>query len=97
MGITMDEAKNLLKIPQPMYIKIDVDGIEYLILKGGGKVLLNAKELLIEVNEKFTEQKKNCDKYLKELGFSLREKKSSSLFKNTDYSTSYNQIWVRQK
>ena len=96
MGITMDEAKNLLKIPQPMYVKIDVDGIEYLILKGGEKVLLNTKELLIEVNEKFTEQKNNCDKYLKELGFSLKEKKRSSLFKNTDYSTSYNQIWVRQ-
>tara|TARA_B100000586_G_scaffold264699_1_gene235419 strand:- start:134 stop:979 length:846 start_codon:yes stop_codon:yes gene_type:complete len=96
MGISMDEAKNLLKIPQPMYIKIDVDGIEYLILKGGEKVLLNTKELLIEVNEKFTEQKNNCDKYLKELGFSLREKKRSNLFKNTDYSTSYNQIWVRQ-
>jgi hypothetical protein len=96
MGISMDEAKNLLKIPQPMYIKIDVDGIEYLILKGGEKVLLNTKELSIEVNEKFTEQKNNCDKYLKELGFSLREKKRSNLFKNTDYSTSYNQIWVRQ-
>jgi len=96
MGISMDEAKNLLKIPQPMYIKIDVDGIEYLILKGGEKVLLNTKELLIEVNEKFTEQKNNCDKYLKELGFSLREKKRSNLFNNTDYSTSYNQIWVRQ-
>ena len=96
LGISMDEAKNLLKIPQPMYIKIDVDGIEYLILKGGEKVLLNTKELSIEVNEKFTEQKNNCDKYLKELGFSLREKKRSNLFKNTDYSTSYNQIWVRQ-
>ena len=96
MGISMDEAKNLLKIPQPMYIKIDVDGIEYLILKGGEKVLLNTKELSIEVNEKFTEQKNNCDKYLKELGFSLREKKRSNLFNNTDYSTSYNQIWVRQ-
>jgi len=81
MGISMDEAKNLLKIPQPMYIKIDVDGIEYLILKGGEKVLLNTKELSIEVNEKFTEQKNNCDKYLKELGFSLREKNVATYLK----------------
>ena len=66
------------------------------LLNSFEKVLLNTKELLIEVNEKFTEQKNNCDKYLKELGFSLKEKKRSSLFKNTDYSTSYNQIWVRQ-
>jgi|TARA_Y100000294_G_scaffold145771_1_gene141080 FkbM family methyltransferase len=96
LGISMNDAKNLLKIPQPEYIKIDVDGIEYLILKGGEKVLLNTKELLIEVNEKFTQQKNNCEQYLKKLGFSLKEKKRSYLFKNTDYSSSYNQIWVRQ-
>ena len=39
---------------------------------------------------------KNLDEYLKKLGFSLKEKKRSNLFKNTDYSSSYNQIWVRQ-
>ena len=35
-------------------------------------------------------------KDLKKFGFSLKEKKHSNLFKNTDYSSSYNQIWVRQ-
>jgi len=95
LGISMNDAKNLLKIPQPEYIKIDVDGIEYLILKGGEKVLLNTKELLIEVNEKFVKQKNSCDQYLKKLGFDLKEKKRSDLFKNTDFSSSYNQIWVK--
>ena len=91
----MNDAKNLLKISQPDYIKIDVDGIEHLILKGGEKVLLNTKELLIEVNERFERQKNNCSKYLKELGFSLKEKKRSDLFKGTDFSSSYNQLWVK--
>ena len=95
LGLAMDDVKNLLKIPQPNYIKIDVDGIESLILRGGEKVLLNTKELLIEVNEKFDQQKNNCVKYLKELGFSLKEKKRSDLFKNTDFSSIYNQIWVK--
>jgi len=95
LGISMNDAKNLLKIPQPEYIKIDVDGIEYLILKGGEKVLLNTKELLIEVNEKFVKQKNSCDQYLKKLGFDLKEKKRSDLFNNTDFSSSYNQIWVK--
>ena len=95
LGISMNDAKNLLKISQPDYIKIDVDGIEYLIIKGGEKVLLNTKELLIEVNEKFVKQKNSCDQYLKKLGFDLKEKKRSDLFNNTDFSSSYNQIWVK--
>jgi len=28
-------------------------------------------------------------------GFDLKEKKRSDLFKNTDFSSSYNQIWVK--
>jgi len=95
LGISMNDAKNLLKISQPDYIKIDVDGIEYLILKGGEEVLLNSKELLIEVNEKFKQQKDSCEQYLKKLGFNLKEKKRSDLFNNTDFSSTYNQIWIR--
>ena len=95
LGMSMNDVKNLLNISQPDYIKIDVDGIEHLILKGGEKVLLNTKELLIEVNEKFEQQKKQCVKYLKELGFTLKEKKRSDLFKDTDFSSQYNQIWVK--
>ena len=91
----MNDLKNLLKISQPDYIKIDVDGIEHLILQGGEKVLLNTKELLIEVNERFEQQKNQCFKYLKELGFTLKEKRRSDLFKDTDFSLTYNQIWVK--
>ena len=95
VSMSMNDLKNLLKISQPDYIKIDVDGIEHLILKGGEKVLLNTKELLIEVNERFEQQKNKCVKYLKELGFTLKEKKRSDLFKDTDFSLTYNQIWVK--
>ena len=95
LGLSMNDCVNILKMKQPDYVKIDVDGIEHLILKGGEKVLLNTKELLIEVNEKFEQQKKQCVKYLKELGFTLKEKKRSDLFKDTDFSLTYNQIWVK--
>ena len=33
LGISIEDAVKVLKIPQPDYIKIDVDGIEHLILK----------------------------------------------------------------
>ena len=96
LGLSMNDCVNVLKMKQPDYIKIDVDGIEHLILKGGEKVLLNTKELLIEVNERFEQQKNKCVKYLKELGFTLKEKKRSDLFKDTDFSSTYNQIWIKQ-
>jgi len=35
IGLSMVDAVKLLNIPQPDYIKLDVDGIEHLILKGG--------------------------------------------------------------
>ncbi len=35
VGLSMVDAVELLRIPQPDYVKIDVDGIEHLILKGG--------------------------------------------------------------
>ena len=78
-----DVSKNYmiekLKFKQPDYLKIDVDGIEHLILSGGEKVLLNTKEILIEINDKFEEQKNNCTKSLKRLGFSLKEKRKTMI------------------
>ena len=96
LGISMNDAKNFLKIPQPDYLKIDVDGIEHLILKCGEKILSNTREVLIEVNERFEQQKNNCTKYLKKLGFNLKEKKNSDLlFKDTEFLSVYNQIWIK--
>jgi len=48
--------KDFLEIPD--YIKIDVDGIEHLILEGAGNFLLDKKikSILVEVNEKFKDQ-----------------------------------------
>ena len=43
----------------PDYIKIDVDGIEHLILRGGDKLFFSKKikSVLIEINENFENQK----------------------------------------
>ena len=58
LGTTMNYfiENSILDIPD--YIKIDVDGIEHLILEGGDKFLNNekVKSLSIEINEDFKEQ-----------------------------------------
>jgi len=95
IGITMAGAVNLLKIAQPDYVKMDVDGIEHLILKGGGKILQNTKGMLIEINEEFEKQRMDSACYLNKAGLVLKEKRHSDMFENSVYKNSYNQIWNR--
>jgi hypothetical protein len=97
LGITMDEAVTLLKIPTPDFIKMDVDGLEHFILKGGFNVLKNTKGVLIEVNDDFYEQSKSCHELLTNAGLSLKEKRHSEIIASSTsgFANSYNQIWVR--
>lgn len=98
IGITADDAKVLLKVPQPNYIKIDVDGIEHLILRGAKVVLSGVDGVLIEVNDNFTEQAEQCVKLLLDAGLILKEKRHSEMFNRGDSlggGKVWNQIWVR--
>jgi FkbM family methyltransferase len=67
--------KNILEIPD--YIKVDVDGIEHLILKSGERVLKDKKlkSMLIEINENFVEQYNDILNIMKDSGFEIKEKK----------------------
>lgn len=97
LGLTMDDAKVLLKIPQPDYIKMDVDGLEHFILKGGREVLGLVKGVLIEVNDDFYEQAEQCHQLLTQAGLVLIEKRQSDyIASNTEgFQHSFNQIWAR--
>ena len=98
IGLSMEDAVKTLKIPLPDYIKMDVDGIEHLILKGGNHVLLNIKGILVEVNDDYIEQEHNVTKYLNEAGLILQEKRHSEMFTDSDlFSNSFNQIWLRKE
>jgi FkbM family methyltransferase len=61
----------IMKIPN--YVKIDVDGIEHLILEGFGKFLKNKliKSISVEVNEDLPEQCKKVKKILLNNNFQL--------------------------
>jgi hypothetical protein len=62
VGLSSDDAVQLLHLLQPNYIKIDVDGIEHLILSGGKTVLNKVDGILIEVNDDFHAQADQCKK-----------------------------------
>ena len=83
----------------PNMIKIDVDGIEHIILQGAIETISSSKcnSILVEVNSDFNEQEKEVHKILNECGYVCRNKyiysaaDSNSKFKNTG-----NEIWLRK-
>ncbi len=96
-GISMDDGVEIMGIPQPDYIKMDVDGLEHFILKGGAKILKQVKGVLIEVNDDFKEQADQCAFLLNQSGLVLKEKRNSEMISSstTGFSKCFNQIWVR--
>ena len=95
-GISLDDLIKFYKLKSPNYLKIDVDGIEQLILRGSLNMLQNLNSILIETNENFPEQHESIQKILLENNFKLthgkyREKEMIGESKNFDKV--YNQIW----
>jgi len=95
LGMSMDQALDLLQLPMPDYIKMDVDGLEHFILKGGSQVLLQIREILIEINDDFQEQAESCELLLSKAGLTLIEKRHAEMFEGTKFSSIFNQIWGR--
>ncbi|WP_082280893.1 FkbM family methyltransferase [Leptospira kirschneri] len=96
IGLSMENAIHELSIPAPDYIKMDVDGIEHIILKGGKKILKKVKEILVEVNEDFNEQYEMSRTILETAGFVLKNKKGFAVSNTGSFQNTYNQIWVRR-
>jgi hypothetical protein len=91
LGLPLDFLLTEKILPEvPKMIKIDVDGIEHLILLGAKKTLKDSKckTVLIEINEKFKGQASESEKILTECGFSLKEKYHA-------VEETYNQIWFK--
>jgi len=76
LGTNLDYLIISKILPIPNYIKIDVDGIEHLILQGAKKTIDNKKvrSILIELYPNFKTQYNFCFKILKENGFKLQSK-----------------------
>lgn len=98
IGVSSSDAVQLLRVPQPSFIKIDVDGIEHLVLGGAKAVLSNVDGVLIEINDGFHEQAEQCQKLLLGAGLVLKEKRHSALFDSEGSfggGKVWNQIWIR--
>jgi len=78
-------------------MKIDVDGIERLILSGVRSALRapTLRSVLVEVNDEFRELASEVARHLAEAGFQLKAKRHAEVFDSGHFATSFNQIWVR--
>ena len=96
-GTSLDNLieKKILDIPN--YIKIDVDGIEELILIGSKNLLSNKKikSILIEINDKFKSQKIKILRIMKKNNFKLISKNRNDFYYKGDFDGIYNYIFKK--
>ena len=88
---------SFLEIPD--YIKIDVDGIEHLILEGANEFLNHKKikSLSIEINENYEEHYKKVLSIMSSNQFKILHKKNNQdmLSNNKKFNKIYNYVFVR--
>jgi len=100
MGFSIDDMFEMGLLKHiPSLVKIDVDGIEHLILKGGLKTFSSNKcrSILLEINDDFINQSSEATRLLKQMGFEIREKVHAPMIDKSElFSKTYNQIWVKK-
>ena len=95
-GLTIDSFVDIFRHSLPSAIKIDVDGLEHLILSGGITVLHKVRTILIEVNDNFYDQSVSVKSTLESLGFVMVLKDHSEMIaSSTPFSNTFNQIWTK--
>ncbi len=100
LGFSLDKMIELNLIKEiPTMIKIDVDGIEHLILEGAKKTLCRheCKTIFIEVNDDFTVASNAINQILNDCGFIFKNKLHSKMMEeSTKFNSVYNQIWIKK-
>ena len=99
LGFSLDYLFEINVLTEmPSLIKIDVDGIEHLILKGAVNTISSKKlkSIFVEVNDDFEEQAQQVKTILESAGFKLKQKRQSELIEGSvQFGRTYNQIWVK--
>ena len=97
-GLTIDDFISQYNLSTPNYIKIDVDGIELLIIKGGGDTFLDQslQSVLIEVNENKKSETDDICAFMKRCGFKEATKRHPPDFDDAYYKPFFNYIFERR-
>lgn len=96
IGLSMDQCVSRLGLAPPQYLKMDVDGIENLILRGGTETLKAVQSISVEINDEFTAQAADCSALLAAAGLRFASKAHSQMIaSNPQFKMTFNQVWAR--
>ena len=98
MGLNPDSMVQSGMVPRPDHIKIDVDGIEHLILGGMPDVLKSVQSVLVEVDVAVPGQDETCRKHLAAAGLKLKDRNytiGADTGTRQPSTAPQNQIWAR--
>lgn len=92
----LDDLIEKFKLPVPHHLKIDVDGLEALVIAGANRLLaeLNLKSILIELNTDLAADNAIIP-HLKNFGFTLQSHYRTPAFANSPFKNIYNHIFSR--
>ncbi|MBF0358617.1 MAG: FkbM family methyltransferase [Magnetococcales bacterium] len=97
VGFSIDEFVRLFNPPIPSHIKIDVDGIEGLIIEGAKQLLNNPtlKNISIELDENRQDEIDFVEKTLTGAGFRFQHKKHGQMYDGGQFASCYNYLFIR--
>lgn len=97
VGLSMDDCVSRLGLPQPDFMKMDVDGIEHVILRAGPGVLGKVRGVAVEINDAFKEQADDSRRALEQAGLTFSGKAHSEMIDaHPEFADTFNQVWVRR-
>ena len=100
LGLSIKDILDSKILEIPDYIKIDVDGIEHLILSGAENYLKdsNIKSISVEVNENFKNQFDDIINIMNKNDFVFSQKKQNDELENSEgpFSQSFNYIFEKK-
>ncbi len=97
-GCSIDKILNDRILKKPNFLKIDVDGIEHLILEGAHDYLADKelKSILVEINENFKDQFEGVLNILKKSNFKFIEKKQGKeLAGSKEFNKTFNYFFKK--
>ena len=97
IGFTINDFIKIYNPSLPNHLKIDVDGIESLIIKESSALLSykNLYDVSVEINENDQSACNIITNIMKEFGFSLKQKKHAAIFDQTSHSSVFNFLFSR--
>lgn len=97
IGVSLDALVTHFGVAPPTYLKIDVDGIEHIVLRGGKDLLRRPelKSVLIELNVDFKDQYDECISVLCEAGLRETLRVPANALASPEVQSTYNIIFAR--